>query len=326
MKKILVILLAITTFFTGLAVTRGRDSIVVYSCLEQFRNDDMTEQLQEEFPDKDIIVVYMATGKAASKIYGEGEKTEADMVIGLETGYLNKIKGVLADISGLITTPYVDGLKPEDCGNLWTIWDKQAGAIIYNTDILQKHGLPAPTSYQDLLNPIYKGLVAMPDPKSSGTGYFFYKSWVNAWGDANALAYVDELYKNLKQFTESGSGPINLLKQQEIAVGLALTFQAVNEFNGGQPLAWTFDSLGSPYSLTGSAIVKGHEDKKDVKEVYQFIINKFLVHDKTYYSPETVFVGQTNNIANYPKGTLYADMTGIQDDVEKARLLDMWKY
>ena len=68
------------------------------------------------------------------------------------------------------------------------------------------------------------------------------------------------------------------------------------------------------------------EDKKDVKEVYQFIINKFLVHDKIYYSPETVFNGQTNDIANYPKGTVYADMTGIQDDLEKARLLDMWKY
>ena len=326
MKKILIILLAITTFFTGLAVTRGRDSIVVYSCLEQFRNDEMTAQLQEEFPDKDIIVVYMATGKAASKVYGEGEKTEADMLIGMETGYLNKLKGVLADISGLSEIDYVSGLTPADCGNKWVIWEKQAGAIIYNTDILKKHNLPTPTSYQDLLNPIYKGYVAMPDPKSSGTGYFFYKSWVNAWGDDGALAYVDELYKNLKQFTESGSGPIKLLKQGEIAVGLALTFQAVNEFNGGQPFAWTFDELGSPYSLTGSAIVKGHEDKKDVKEVYQFIINKFLVHDKIYYSPETVFNGQTNDIANYPKGTVYADMTGIQDDLEKARLLDMWKY
>ena len=47
MKKILIALLCITTFFTGLAVTRGKDSIVVCSCLEQFRNDDMAEQLQE---------------------------------------------------------------------------------------------------------------------------------------------------------------------------------------------------------------------------------------------------------------------------------------
>ena len=73
----------------------------------------------------------------------------------------------------------------------------------------------------------------MPDPKSSGTGYFFYKNWVNLWGDQDALDYVDKLYGNLKQFTESGSGPIKLLRQGEVAIGLALTFQAVSEINDG---------------------------------------------------------------------------------------------
>jgi iron(III) transport system substrate-binding protein len=239
---------------------------------------------------------------------------------------MNKIKSSLADISGRSHIAYFPGVTPEDNGNRWVTWERQAGAIIVNRDVLDKHGLTAPKTYQDLLKPEYRGLIAMPDPKSSGTGYFFYKTWVNEMGDEAALAYVDSLYSNLKQFTESGSGPIKLLKQGEIAIGLALTFQAVNEINEGQPFEIIFPETGSPYSLTGTSIVLGHENKNGVNEVFDFIINDFLVYDKEQFSPEMIYEGQINQIVNYPVDIPYADMTGIQDDVEKERLLDLWKY
>ncbi|MBQ9162512.1 MAG: extracellular solute-binding protein [Clostridia bacterium] len=326
MKKGLIILLVVTVLFACAAELGNKESIVVCSSMEQFRNDELQRQLSERFPDKNIIVMYMATGKAAAKVYTEGEKTEIDILVGLETGYLNKLSENLADISGLTRIPYSDGLEPADNRNKWVTWEKQAGAIIVNTEILDKYGLEAPTSYEDLLKPEYKGLVAMPDPKSSGTGYFFYKSWVNSMGDEGALKFVDELYPNLKQFTDSGSGPIKLLKQGEIAIGLALTFQAVNEINDGQPFEIIFPEQGSPYSLTGTTVVKGRETNEDVLAVYDFIINEFLVYDKENYSPEEIYEGQKNMIDGYPENITYADMTGIQDDKEKERLLDLWKY
>ncbi len=326
MKKALIVLVAITLLFTFFADFGSKETIVICSSLEQFRNDELQEQLSEEFPHYNVIVTYMSTGKAAAKIYAEGETTEVDIIAGLETGYMNNIKGELADISGMSRIPYVEGLTPADNGNLWVTWERQAGAIIVNTEILKKHGLEAPKTYDDLLKPEYKGLVAMPDPKSSGTGYFFYKNWVNIWGEEKTLEYVDKLYPNLKQFTESGSGPIKLLKQGEIAVGLALTFQGINEINDGQPFEIIFPPEGSPYSLTGSAIVKDHQDKKGVSEVFDYIANEFLKYDKEYFSPETIYEGQVNNIENYPQNITYADMTGIQDYSQKERLLSIWKY
>lgn len=326
MKKGIIILVAITLLFALLADSRNKDSIVVCASTEQFRNDALQEQLNERFPDKNIIVMYMATGKAAAKIYAEGSDSEIDILVGMETGYLNKIKGSLADISGISTIPYMDGVTVENNGNLWVTWERQAGAIIVNTDILEKYGLEAPKTLQDLLKPEYKGLVAMPDPKSSGTGYFFYKSWVNTMGEEAALEFVDQLYGNLKQFTESGSGPIKMLKQGEVAIGLALTFQAISEINEGQPFEIIFPETGSPYSLTGTAIIDTHQTKEGVTEVYDFIVNEFLVYDKENYSPEQIYDGQVNLIPNYPEDIPYADMTGIQDDKEKERLLALWKY
>ena len=326
MKKLLAVILAATFIFTLLATVGGEESIVICSSAEQFRNDELQEQLHERFPDKNIIVMYMSTGKAASKVYAEGKGTEIDILVGLETGYLSKITKNLANISGLSTINYTEGLAPEENNNHWVTWERQAGAIIVNRKILDKYGLEAPTSYEDLLKPEYKDLIAMPDPKSSGTGYFFYKSWVNSMGTEGALEYVDKLYKNLKQLTESGSGPIKMLKQGEVAIGLGLTFQAVNEMNDGQPLEIIFPESGSPYSLTGTALVDGREMDPEIVEVYDFIINEFLIYDKENFSPENIYEGQVNKIENYPENIKYADMTGIQEIQEKERLLALWKY
>ncbi len=326
MKKWFVVLLVVTLMFTLLADFGGKDSIVICSSAEQFRNDALQNQLHKRFPEYNIVVMYMSTGKAAAKIYAEGKDSEVDILVALETGYLNKINDSLEDISGISRIPYLDGIAPADNNNLWITWERQAGAIVVNQDVLDKYGLEAPKSYADLLKPEYKGLIAMPDPKSSGTGYFFYKTWVNTMGEEGALDYVDQLYGNLKQFTESGSGPIKLLKQGEVAIGLALTFQAVNEINVGQPLEIIFPETGSPYSLTGAAVIKGHTQKPGVEEVFDFIANEFLVYDKENFSPEAVYEGQNNQIENYPQNIQYADMTGIQDIQEKERLLDLWKY
>lgn len=326
MKKGLIILLVVTLVLTIAAHSGNKESIVICASSEQYRNDALQEQLSEKFPQYNIIVMYMSTGKAAAKIFAEGTNTEIDILVGLETGYLNKLKDNLADISGMSRLPYMENVTPEDNGNLWVTWERQAGAIIVNNDILQKHGLAKPSSYEDLLKPEYKGLIAMPDPKSSGTGYFFYKNWRNLWGETGALEYVDKLYDNLKQFTESGSGPMKLLTQGEVAVGLALTFQAVSEINEGQPFEVIYPPEGSPYSLTGTAIIEGHKEKNGVQEVFDFIINDFLVYDKLNFSPEIIYEGQSITLENYPKNIQYADMTGIQDDKEKERLLAIWKY
>lgn len=326
MKKGLALLLAITLLFTVMAQRGNKESIVICASAEQYRNDAMQEQLTDRFPQYNIIVMYMSTGKAAAKVFAEGPGTEIDILVGLETGYMNKIRKNLADISGLSRIPYMENLTVEDNRNLWVTWERQAGAIIVNRDILNKYGLEAPKTYEDLLKPEYKGLVAMPDPKSSGTGYFFYKNWVNLWGEEKTLAFVDQLHGNLKQFTESGSGPIKLLRQGEVAIGLALTFQAVSEINDNQPFEIIYPPQGSPYSLTGTAIVDNHQDKAGVREVYDFIIHEFLMYDKENFSPELIYEGQTILLDHYPQDIAYADMTGIQDDQEKERLLAIWKY
>ena len=326
MKKILILLCSVTIFMNILVLKSSTDTVIIYSSLEQFRGEELQKQLKEKFPNIDARVMYMPTAKSAAKVRMEGEHSDADIIVGLETSYMDYVKDSLTDISGYSNLPFLEGLTPQDHQNLYVTWERQAGSFIINKSVLAKKNLPIPTSYQDLLNPIYKGLIAMPDPKSSGTGFFFYKNLVNTLGDQKALEYIDKLEQNVKQFTESGSGPVKLLIQGEVGIGLGLTFQAVNEINKGSDFAIIYPEEGSPFSLTGTAMLKGREHNKEVQTLFTFIVNDFLVYDKTHFSPEQILDGQINTIENYPQNIQYADMQGIDNMDEKLRLLDLWKY
>ncbi|MEG0329404.1 MAG: extracellular solute-binding protein [Longicatena sp.] len=326
MKKIFIALIAIASLLVYNVTKTEHGSIIIYSSLEQFRGEELQKQLNKKFPDENIMVMYVSTAKAAAKIKVEKEGSDADIIVGLETSYLEKVKDSLADLNGIQEQPYLPDLKMATHDNKYVTWERQAGTFIINTEVIKKHNLPEPKTYEDLLNPIYKGLISMPDPKTSGTGYFFYKSLVNEMGDEKALAYIDKLENNIKSFTESGSGPVKLLIQGEVAIGLGLTFQAMGEINNGSPFKVIYPPEGSPFSLTGTALLKGREKDKKIKEVFEFIINDFFVYDKENFSPEQVLVTQKNNIKNYPTNIHYADMKGISDINEKERLLSLWKY
>lgn len=324
MKKILCVLVAFAIILVGITTVKNDNSIIIYSSMEQFRNDALQEQLNEQFPDLDVYVMYMSTAKSAAKLSVEGTNADADIVVGLEQAYMTKVEEHMANVTRYSHLEYEDDMNVGH--GKYLIWERQAGSVIVNKTILEKEELPMPETYEDLLNPVYKNYIAMPDPKSSGTGYFFLKNLVNVMGEDEAYAYIDDLAKNVKQFTESGSGPVKLLIQGEAAIGLGLTFQAVNELNNGNDFVIIEPEYGSPYSLTTTSMLEGRQNNPDIVRVFEFIVNDYMVYDKMYGSPERVLKEQVNGIENYPENITYADMTGIDDMGEKERLLAKWKY
>ena len=323
MKRKFMIMLVLVSGLLAYTYTRQSEMIIIYSSMEQFRNDLLQEKLIEKFPDVETKVVYMPTGKAAAKLDLEGSHTDASIVVGLEVAYMNKIADNFKDIEGISKIDYIDEFKPEHFNNKFVIWERQGGSFIVNETILKEKGLKIPTTYEELLDPNYKGLIAMPDPKSSGTGYYFVKNRLDIMGDEAGFEYFEALEKNIKQFTESGSGPIKLLNQGEIAIGLGMTVQGVNEINNGRDYKLIFPEEGSPYSYTGTGLIK---NTNRVLPIFEYIVNEFILLDKEFFSPEEIYKGQENTIDSFPKDIKYTAMNGIADIVEKERILKAWKY
>ena len=309
--------------FAGCAPKSDENSVVIYSSDEDYINQYFLQRLNEQFPDYNITIEYLSTGENAAKLMAEGTETPCDIVWGLEVGYLDNLTENLADISQYDSSSYVEDMQIG--GNKYLVAHRYSGCIAVNTALLQEKGLAVPQSYEDLLKEEYRNLIAMPNPKSSGTGYIYLKSLVNAWGEEKALSYFDQLSQTILQFTSSGSGPINALVQGEIAIAMGMTSQAVIEINNGQPFEILYFAEGAPFTACGYGIIEGKQNKQAVQDVFDFFYSTLIHEEKELYLPEKIFTNQVNNIENYPKDIPYSDMSGNTAE-EKTRLLDMWIY
>jgi len=325
MRRFILSVVLVMMVITISCKKENNNNVIIYHALEDFRVEHMQALLKEKFPDYNITFQAMSTGNLAAKLKAEGTKTEADIILAMETSYLELLKDILADLSGYDLSEYLPELLPAH--KLYIPEELFSGAIMINRSILENAKLPIPTSYQDLLNPAYKGLISMPNPKTSSTGYMFLVSLINAWGEDAAFAYFDKLSENILQFTSSGSGPVNSLIQGEIGIGLSITYNAINAINNkGFPMEYFFFAEGSPYNSSASAIIKGKINRPVVKEVFDFYLTKLNKEDKELYNPEQIFKNQENRVPNFPEHIPYANMAGIYDLALKERLLAKWKY
>lgn len=327
-KKIIAGLMSavmLTATLTGCG-SKSKKTINIYSSAEDYRNENARKMLTEHFPEYDINVVDTDTGTLAAKVAAEGKDSDIDIIMELETTYLEKAKDNLAVLDDVDFSVFEEQYVPAD--KKYTPWLLMSGAVIINKKLLDEKGAPVPASYDDLLKPEYKGLISMPNPKSSGTGYIFLLNMVNERGEDAAFEYFDKLAGNMsgQGFTTSGSGPVKALVQGEAAIGLGMTFQAATEIENGSDFTIMFFKEGAPYTTYSSAVIAGKEKDEDVMKVFKYIVSDVSPEDKRLYNPEKIFKIQESTMKNFPKTVPYGNMDGISDVAKKDALLDKWNH
>lgn len=331
MKRILSLFLLafVCLVYAGFANLNKKEKIVIYTSTEDYNMELLQDELDKQFPSYNIVIEYQSTSNVASKVIEEGELGEADIAYMIEYGYLEKMKeaNVLANIKDLYDyTIYVEDVVEESVRDYILPGIRNGGAIIINNTVLKEKGIPKPKSYLDLLNPKFAGLISMPSPKSSGTGYMFVLSLVNAWGEDKALKYFDDLTPNILQYESSGSGPVNQLIRNEVAVGLGMTAQAVDKISAGRnDFEIIFFDEGSPYSLYGSSIVKGKDTRSSVKKVFKYIADYYNELACSKFYPETIFKDKSFKVDNFPDSIPYSKMKNNTLEM-KNKILNKWKY
>ena len=323
MKKFLTLVLSFVCILSLVGCGGSLNKIVVYTCQEEERIQAMKASINDKFPDLDVVIEQVGTGNLAAKIKSEGKAIEADIIIDLEASHMENLKDNFYDLSSIDKSAYLDGVNPSH--NKYVMWVKNHAAITVDVNYFEQNGLTYPTTYEDLLDSKYQGLVAMPDPTTSGTGYAYYLNLVNLKGESGALDYFKKLTNNIKQYTQSGSGPISLLKQGEIAIAMGMEFQGVSEINNGSNYKVIELNTGAPYNQTGAAIIDGKQDKENVKELFQYLISDFHYVDCEEFVPGELLNGQETKVPNYVD-MKDADMNGIDNIDLKQDLLGKWDF
>ena len=343
-NKIFPLALLSATALTGLTGCNNNKTIYIFTAHEENRIQLFNKELKAQFPNYNIQVVSKTTGALMSELQAQGKKTSCDIFVGIEITnaeiLLKQNPDLFADLSDYDTSHYVDEVleyqkditlkdgSVRKGHKKYHIQDKEAGCIVYSKSLV---GDNIPTSYNDLLDAKYKGKIIMPNPKSSGTGYYFYNGLASLNGKEAALAYFNNLNNNVKEWSASGSGPVKGVDKKEIAIGLGMHFQAVEYANKNDDIGITYFAEGSPYTLYTMGMINGKEKNAAVKEVYDYFFNYVNYLDNSQIVPETIYkpefakkitVDNWKSPSDY--NVDYTPMQNLLDPDYKNELLDAW--
>jgi iron(III) transport system substrate-binding protein len=143
----------------------------------------------------------------------------------------------------------------------------------YNPEVLKRKGVPAPKCWKDLLNPVYKGELQLPNPNSSGTAYTAIATLAQLMGEEQAFAFMKKMNDNVNQYTKSGSAPAKALARGEIGVGVTFQHDLLKETSAGFPVEVVSPCEGTGYEIGSMSIVKGARNLANAKRFYEFALS-----------------------------------------------------
>ncbi len=130
-----------------------------------------------------------------------------------------------------------------------------------NERLLKEKGLPVPRTWLDLADPRYRGLVAYPNPNTSGTAYTMIATIVQIYGEKDAFDLLKRIHKNVAEYTRSGAAPGQLAGRGEVAIGITFIHDAVDQVLKGFPITYGAPSDGTGYEIGGLSLVKGTSNR-----------------------------------------------------------------
>jgi len=327
---------ALATSLAGLAFAAGalaqKTELTVYTALETDQLKAYEAGFNKVYPDIALKWVRDSTGVITAKLLAEKANPQADVVMGVAASSLALLNsnGMLEPYAPLnldaIMSQYRDKKNPP----AWFGMDVWGATICFNTVEAQKKSIPKPETWKDLTKPVYKGQIVMPNPASSGTGYFDVTAWLALFGDDNGKGggwkFMDGLHENIAQYTHSGSRPCNMAAAGEYVLGISFEYRANTNKAKGAPIDLVFPKEGLGWDLEAFAIHKGTKKIDAAKKLADWASSKdaMLLYGKNFAITAHPGVAEPlkNVPADYEKRLVKMDFQWAADNRE--RILAEW--
>ena len=272
MKKIgLISFAALTVAATGAMA----DELSLVCSAEQDWCDLMVAAFEAEQPDIDVLMVRKSTGETLAQIRAEAGNPKIDVWWG-GTGdpHLIAAEEGLTQPSGADTSELLGWAR-----NMADISDGRAigiyaGAlgIAYNTEILAERNIAPPQCWADLEDPRFAGEIQVANPNSSGTAYTELATFVQLFGEDEAMVKLAAVGQNVNSYTKSGSAPSKAAARGETGVSIGFMHDMVTLAAQGFPLAIVAPCEGTGYEVGAVSIIEGAGNFEAAKAWVEFAL------------------------------------------------------
>ncbi len=304
----------------------------VYTALEDEQVNDYLEEFKEQNPNVTVNVTRESTGVITSKLLAEKDNPVADVVWGLSATSLLVLKqeGMLEAYAPEGVENILPQFKDDAEVPSWVGIDAWETAWVVNKEVLTSKGIDTvPTSYQDLLDPKYEGLIVMSNPASSGTGLLTVNGILSLYGEEAGWEYLDALDKNVAVYMHSGSQPAKETAAGEYGIGISFGYRCLTltEEVGSDICEAVFPEEGSGWDMEANALIKKTGEKEISKKFLDWAISENIMKKyATNYPIVATGVGEDlpEGYSSNPIDQLISDIDFAEAAQNRESVLSQW--
>jgi len=263
-------LLLTPLFATGLGTTLARaqsagGQVVVYATPGAQSVEAMTDAVHQALGNVKVEVVTGASENLLKRVQAEAASPRADLFWTVPTSTMERYRDYFAPYRSPEHAAVVSDYVAPD--SLWAAANVHVLLLMVNTTQLRGD---APTSWQDLTDPRFKGKIIVPDPANSSAGS------ITLWGIEKNLG--PEVLRKLAAncvVTPSGSNAVRTIGQGEYAVAIAYETVAYPYIAGKQRgIRLVYPQEGVFVVPDHMAIIKNAPNAAAARRVYDAILSR----------------------------------------------------
>lgn len=250
--------------------------ISIYSALNQSTNDAFFAAFKTAVPGIDFdLLPLAAAGALQTRIIAEKASPKGDIFVGGDRAFHDVLgkQGLLEKYISPNASAIPTGFK--DANGFWTGWYVGIFAFVHNTSRLSEVGGKKPATWDDLLDPAWKGKIVMPSPITTGGGFVFLATQVFRFGmDENkAMDFMKKLHANVAQYIDSSPNAIDNVAKGQFVGAPNWAHDILTSKSQGNPV--DLDIISDTGNEVGSvSIIKGGPNTNAAKAFVDWMLTK----------------------------------------------------
>ena len=217
----------------------------------------------------------LSTSEVYTKISEEAGKPSADVWFGGTTDPYNEAvaDGLLMEYNA-INAKNLIGDQYKDPTNCWYGIYKGILGFMVNTEELDRLGLEAPKTWEDLADPKYKGEIIMASPAISGTQYAILNGTIQAYGEEKGWEVWKGINENVDFYAQGGGEPGPKCAAGEFGIAVLAMTGGTFAMEAEYPVTAVYPEDMIPWTPAPIAIFKNSQNKDAAKVFVDYFLSK----------------------------------------------------
>lgn len=241
---------------------------------------DMTKELGQKFEELhggSVDVQYAGTNVLVNRMMAEKDNPQGDVwyggggILPFEAAADKGIIGSYIPDFAKDWETVEDGIKVKHEDGKYVGTEIFVLGFAYNTELVSEE--EAPKTWDDLLDPKWKGKIQFSNPAASGTATLMVLNQMMQRGEKEGWEYFEKLVDQANSMPDSGSAPTKAVSMGEAHIGVGFDFMAYEQKAKGESVDFVVPDK-TPILTNPVSIVEGGPNPDGGKKLMDFLLSK----------------------------------------------------